>query len=162
VTHGMANYSCSNMRWAWQQIMGMVSLHTFVHCLGVHIASDMSQPIAYDTSHVEIHGITEDGYWTLGRSVLMGQGSELHCEHKHIAADGRVRSVPTDSRGFSLFGAVSRTEVVPISMHWRGYAMSSKCMLILLVSGCGVLGWELLEFDTTLIIDSAVRTATQV
>ena len=51
----------------------------------------------------------QDAYWTVGRSVLVKNTSSLHPHKKHIALDGRVRSLPTDTRTFALFWTVTRT-----------------------------------------------------
>ena len=40
----------------------------------------------------------KDGYWTIGRSVVIHNTALLHPGKKHVALDGRVRSVPSDER----------------------------------------------------------------
>ena len=57
----------------------------------------------------------QDAYWTTGRSVLLGGASSLHPSRKHIAIDGRVRSVPSADRVFALYWAISRTQVAAAS-----------------------------------------------
>ena len=52
----------------------------------------------------------KDKYWTQTRSVLVINGADLHPDHKHIVLDGRLRSVPCDSRPMALFFVVTRSK----------------------------------------------------
>ena len=54
----------------------------------------------------------EDCYWTVGRSVLVGNSMELNAEKKWLAIDGRLRTVPKDNRSFGMFWSLTRTQVV--------------------------------------------------
>jgi hypothetical protein len=55
--------------------------------------------------------VWQDAYWTTGRSVLLGESHKLHPHKKHVAVDGRVRTTPGKDQVFSMFWAVTRTQV---------------------------------------------------
>ena len=59
----------------------------------------------------------QDCYWTVGRSVLVGNSMDLHPEKKWLAIDGRLRTVPKDNRSFGLFWSLTRTQVVTQQCH---------------------------------------------
>ena len=61
----------------------------------------------------------QDCYWTVGRSVLVGNSMELHAEKKWLAIDGRLRTVPKDNRSFGLVWSLTRAQVVnPAVSHF--------------------------------------------
>ena len=60
----------------------------------------------------------QDCYWTVGRSVLVGNSMDLHPEKKWLAIDGRLRTVPKDNRSFGLFWSLTRTQVVNTTVSY--------------------------------------------
>ena len=51
----------------------------------------------------------KDRFWTLGRSSLIKGSDAIMPQGKHLALDGRCRSVPSALRPFALFFAIERT-----------------------------------------------------
>ena len=51
-----------------------------------------------------------DKYWTAGRSALTKNGNALHPDHRNIVLDGRLRSVVSEGKFFTMYFIVTRVK----------------------------------------------------